>query len=209
MSICDNFEGALMKALRSLEQHIDSLDIGRYSDRSKEELLERIHIVDDRRIFIIAELIRKGATYEEIHDITKIDMWFIDKIAHLVEMEQTLKNETLTPEILAEAKRMEFPDAVIANYTGMTEREIHDMRHKMELLLRLRWLIPVRLSLRQVRHIITACLAAKRKFPKIRTENESWFLVPVQSESVRVSSLTSVRFTVYGHWQRAAMRQLL
>ena len=130
MSICDNFEGALMKALRSLEQHIDSLDIGRYSDRSKEELLERIHIVDDRRIFIIAELIRKGATYEEIHDITKIDMWFIDKIAHLVEMEQTLKNETLTPEILAEAKRMEFPDAVIANYTGMTEREIHDMRHK-------------------------------------------------------------------------------
>ena len=130
MSICDNFEGALMKALRSLEQHIDSLDIGRYSDRSKEELLERIHIVDDRRIFIIAELIRKGATYEEIHDITKIDLWFIDKIAHLVEMEQTLKNETLTPEILAEAKRMEFPDAVIANYTGMTEREIHDMRHE-------------------------------------------------------------------------------
>ena len=130
MSICDNFEGALMKALRSLEQHIDSLDIGRYSDRSKEELLERIHIVDDRRIFIIAELIRKGATYEEIHDITKIDLWFIDKIAHLVEMEQTLKNETLTPEILAEAKRMEFPDTVIANYTGMTEREIHDMRHE-------------------------------------------------------------------------------
>ena len=130
MSICDNFEGALMKALRSLEQHIDSLDIGRYSDRSKEELLERIHIVDDRRIFIIAELIRKGATYEEIHDITKIDLWFIDKIAHLVEMEQTLKNETLTPEILAEAKRMEFPDVVIANYTGMTEREIHDMRHE-------------------------------------------------------------------------------
>ncbi len=90
---------------------MDSLDIGRYSDRSKEELLERIHIVDDRRIFIIAELIRKGATYEEIHDITKIDLWFIDKIAHLVEMEQTLKNETLTPEILAEAKRMEFPDS--------------------------------------------------------------------------------------------------
>ena len=115
---------------QQLEQHIDSLDIGRYSDRSKEELLERIHIVDDRRIFIIAELIRKGATYEEIHDITKIDLWFIDKIAHLVEMEQTLKNETLTPEILAEAKRMEFPDTVIANYTGMTEREIHDMRHE-------------------------------------------------------------------------------
>ena len=106
MSICDNFEGALMKALRSLEQHIDSLDIGRYSDRSKEELLERIHIVDDRRIFIIAELIRKGATYEEIHDITKIDLWFIDKIAHLVEMEQTFEKRNIdTGEILAEAKQ--------------------------------------------------------------------------------------------------------
>ena len=128
MSICDNFEGALMKALRSLEQHIDSLDIGRYTDRSKEELLERIHIVDDRRIFIIAELLRKGATYDEIHDITKIDHWFIDKISRLVEMETTLKNEQLTPEILAEAKRMEFPDHVIAGYAHMTEKEVRQMR---------------------------------------------------------------------------------
>ncbi len=128
MSICDNFEGALMKAFRSLEQHIDSLDIGRYTDRSKEELLERVHIVDDRRIFVIAELIRKGASYDEIHDITKIDPWFIDKIAHLVEMEQTLKTETLTREILAEAKRMEFPDKVIAGYAGIREEEVRRMR---------------------------------------------------------------------------------
>lgn len=128
MSICTNFEGALMKALRSLEQHIDSLDIGRYTDRSKEELLERVEIVDDRRIFVIAELIRKGATYSEIHEITKIDKWFIDKIAILVEMEQRLKNETLTAGLLAEAKRIEFPDRVIAEYAGMTEREVHDMR---------------------------------------------------------------------------------
>ncbi len=128
MSICDNFEGALMKAFRSLEQHIDSLDIGRYTDRSKEELLERVHIVDDRRIFVIAELIRKGASYEEIHEITKIDIWFIDKIAHLVEMEQTLKTEPLTREILAEAKRMEFPDKVIAEYAGIGEEEVRGMR---------------------------------------------------------------------------------
>ena len=128
MSICDNFEGALMKAMRSLEQHIDSLDIGRYTDRSKEELLERVAIVDDRRIYIIAELLRKGATYDEIHDITKIDKWFIDKIAHLVEMETTLKTQRLTPEILAEAKRMEFPDSVIAKYVGMTEADVRKMR---------------------------------------------------------------------------------
>ncbi len=130
MSICTNFEGALMKALRSLEQHIDSLDIGRYTDRSKEELLERVEIVDDRRIFVIAELIRKGATYSEIHEITKIDKWFIDKIAILVEMEQRLKNETLTAELLSEAKRIEFPDRVIAEYTGMNEREVRGMRIK-------------------------------------------------------------------------------
>lgn len=128
MSICDNFEGALMKAFRSLEQHIDSLDIGRYTDRSKEELLERVHIVDDRRVFVIAELIRKGADYDEIHDITKIDKWFIDKIAHLVEMEHILKTQTLTKEILAEAKRMEFPDKVIAEYAGIQEEEVRRMR---------------------------------------------------------------------------------
>ena len=123
MSICTNFEGALMKAIRSLEQHLDSLDTGRYTDRSKEELLERVRIVDDRRIYVIAELIRKGASYDEIHDITKIDKWFIDKIAILVEMEQRLKNEKLTPELLAEAKRIEFPDNVIARYTGQYGRE--------------------------------------------------------------------------------------
>ncbi len=128
MSICDNFEGALMKALRSLEQHIDSLDIGRYSERSKEELLERIHAVDDRRIFIIAELLRKGATYDEIHAITKIDYWFIDKISRLVEMETILKSRKLTPDILAEAKRMEFPDHVIAGYAHMTEKQVRQMR---------------------------------------------------------------------------------
>ena len=128
MSICDNFEGALMKALRSLEQHIDSLDIGRYTDRSREELLERIAIVDDRRIFVMAELLRKGATYDEIHNITKIDKWFIDKIAHLVQTEQALKEGPLTKELLAEAKRMEFPDKVIAGYTGSSEEEVRAMR---------------------------------------------------------------------------------
>nr|MCR5691201.1 carbamoyl-phosphate synthase large subunit [Eubacterium sp.] len=130
MSICDNFEGALMKALRSLEQHYDSLDTGRYTSRSKEELLERVAIVDDRRIFVIAELIRKGASYDEIHEITKIDKWFIDKIAHLVEVEQELKKGQLNKELLLEAKRLEFPDAVIARYVGMEEKEVRNLRLK-------------------------------------------------------------------------------
>ena len=87
-------------------------------------------MVDDRRIWKIAEAIRQGISYEAIHEATKIDLWFIDKIAILVEMEQKLQNEPLNAETLKEAKRMEFPDTVIAGLTGNTERQIHDMRHE-------------------------------------------------------------------------------
>ena len=129
MSICDNFEGALMKAIRSLEQHVDSLMSYDFSHLKGEELLEELKVVDDRRIWKIAEAIRQGISYEDIHRITKIDNWFIDKISILVEMEQKLKTEELTAETLKEAKRLEFPDNVIAELTGKTEREIHDLRH--------------------------------------------------------------------------------
>jgi len=129
MSICDNFEGALMKAIRSLEQHVDSLMSYDFTDLSGEELTEQLEIVDDMRMWRIAEAIRRGVSYEKIHEITQIDEWFIDKFAIIVEMENALKSEELTPELLKEAKRMEFPDNVIAQLTGKTEREIHDMRH--------------------------------------------------------------------------------
>ena len=129
MSICDNFEGALMKAIRSLEQHVDSLMSYDFTDLSVEELTEQLEIVDDMRMWRIAEAIRRGVRYEKIHEITQIDEWFIDKFAIIVEMENALKSEELTPELLKEAKRMEFPDNVIAQLTGKTEREIHDMRH--------------------------------------------------------------------------------
>ena len=130
MSICDNFEGALMKAIRSLEQHVDSLMSYDYSYLTGEELLEVLKVVDDRRIWKIAEAIRQGISYDEIHRVTKIDKWFIDKIARLVEMELKMKRSALDEETLREAKRMEFPDSVIAKITGHTEREIHDMRHQ-------------------------------------------------------------------------------
>ena len=130
MSICDNFEGALMKAIRSLEQHVDSLMSYDFSHLKGEDLLEELKVVDDRRIWKIAEAIRQGISYEAIHEATKIDLWFIDKIAILVEMEQKLQNEPLNAETLKEAKRMEFPDTVIAGLTGNTERQIHDMRHE-------------------------------------------------------------------------------
>ena len=128
MSICDNFEGALMKAIRSLEQHVDSLMSYDFSDLSDEELMEKLHIVDDRRIWMIAEALRRGVSYDVLYSITKIDKWFIDKFATIVEMEKALKDGPLTPELLKEAKRIEFPDHVIASLTGKTEGEIHQMR---------------------------------------------------------------------------------
>ena len=128
MSICNNFEGALMKAIRSLEQHVDSLMSYDFSHLTVEELTEELKIVDDMRIWRIAEAIRKGIDYDTIHAITKIDLWFIDKIAILVEMEAALKDGELTEEKLREAKRMEFPDYVIADLTGKTEDEIKSLR---------------------------------------------------------------------------------
>ncbi|MBM6751974.1 carbamoyl-phosphate synthase large subunit [Mediterraneibacter glycyrrhizinilyticus] len=130
MSICNNFEGALMKAIRSLEQHVDSLMSYDFTGLSREDLIEQLAIVDDMRIWRIAEAVRKGIDYDTIYNITKIDRWFIDKIAIIVEMENALKNEELTPELLKEAKRIEFPDNVISRLTGKSEREIHDMRHE-------------------------------------------------------------------------------
>lgn len=129
MSICTNFEGALMKAIRSLEQHVDCLLSYDFSALSKEDLYERLKIVDDQRIWVIAEALRKGITYEEIHDITMIDLWFIDKIQRIVEMEDALKAGPLTVELLKEAKRIEFPDNVIARLTGKKEAEIKEMRY--------------------------------------------------------------------------------
>ena len=129
MSICDNFEGGLMKAIRSLEQHVDSLMSYDFSHLDHDGLLEQLAVVDDRRIWVIAEAIRQGIPYETIHDITKIDLWFIDKIAILVEMEHALKTQELTADLLKEAKRIEFPDNVIAQLTGKTEAEIRAMRY--------------------------------------------------------------------------------
>ena len=132
MSICSSFEGALMKALRSLEQHVDSLRSYDFSALSKEDLQERMKKVDDQRIFLIAEAVRKGIDYDTIHEITMVDKWFIDKIAILTEMEDRLEKEgrTLSAETLREAKRMEFPDNVIAGLTGFTGEEIREKRYE-------------------------------------------------------------------------------
>ena len=128
MSICTNFEGALMKALRSLEQNIYYLNLPEIAGKDKEFLLHKLENVDDQRLFVVAESLRQGISEETIHDITKIDLWFIDKIKRLVEMEQTLQTSELTVDLLRAAKRLEFPDSVIALLTNKTEQEVKTMR---------------------------------------------------------------------------------
>ena len=134
MSICTNFEGALMKAIRSLEQHVDCLMSYDFTGLSYTGLVKELEIVDDMRIWRIAEALRRGFPYELIHEITRIDIWFIDKLAILVEMEKELKavgegKKELTTELLAEAKRIEFPDNVISRLTGISQEDIKKQRY--------------------------------------------------------------------------------
>ncbi|MCM1173029.1 MAG: carbamoyl-phosphate synthase large subunit [Clostridium sp.] len=128
MSICDNFEGALMKAIRSLEQHVDSLISYDFSELSRDEMKKALKVVDDMRLWRIAQAFRMGITAEEINEITKIDKWFIDKIANLTDMEFKLKTKELDEALLREAKRMEFPDYIIARFNGKTEEYVKELR---------------------------------------------------------------------------------
>ena len=146
MSICTNFEGAMMKAIRSLEQHVDCLTSYDFSELDDDELLERLKVVDDQRIWVIAEAHRRGISHDEIHDITMIDLWFIDKLHTLVKMELKLlrageknsagKNGTLEDakkvisfDTLLEAKRLEFPDTVISRLTRFSVDVLKELRN--------------------------------------------------------------------------------
>lgn len=133
MSICNNFEGGLMKAIRSLEQHVNSLLDYDYGKLDTESLKSELQRVDDRRIWVIAEAIRKGISFEEIHKITKIDIWFISKIANIVKTEKRLSSEILDEELLKEAKRLEFPDSLIARLSNKSEEEIKTLRHRLDI----------------------------------------------------------------------------
>ena len=133
MSICTNFEGGLMKAIRSLEQHVESLLSYDYSHLDVESLKLELKKVDDKRIWVIAEALRKGISFEEIHEITKIDIWFISKIYNIIKMEKRLSHEPLEKELLKEAKRIEFPDKLIAMLSKRREEEIKELRHSFDI----------------------------------------------------------------------------
>lgn len=133
MSICTNFEGGLMKAIRSLEQHVESLLSYDYSHLDVESLKLELKKVDDKRIWVIAEALRRGISFEEIHEITKIDIWFISKIYNIIKMEKRLSHEPLEKELLKEAKRIEFPDKLIAMLSKRREEEIKELRHSFDI----------------------------------------------------------------------------
>ena len=129
MSICTNFEGALMKAIRSLEQHVDSLMSYDFKNLTDEELKDKLSLIDDLRIWRIAEALRRHFSYELINKITKIDKWFIDKINNIVEVEYRLETEEPSIELLKLAKKYEFPDTVIARITGKSEQDVKNTRN--------------------------------------------------------------------------------
>ena len=186
MSIANNFEGGLMKAIRSLEQHVDSLMSYDFTKLTDEELLEELAIVDDRRIWKIAEGLRRNIPAEKMHDITKIDLWFIDKLKIIVEMENSLKNEPLTEELLKEAKRIEFPDNVIAQLTGKTEKEIKELRDKYDI--------------HAAFKMVDTCAAEFEA-----TTPYYYSVFGSENEAVK----TNVQFIVHGRSKSRDMRQLL
>ncbi|MCX8130655.1 MAG: carbamoyl-phosphate synthase large subunit [Clostridia bacterium] len=134
MAISSSFEGALMKAIRSLELGLFTLEQDIYKQYDANQILEKLKDINDERIFVIAEAIRRSISVEEINDITKIDDFFLCKIKELVLMEEKLKSleiDSLTKEILRKAKKMGFTDAIIAKYIGCEKKDIKNLRKEL------------------------------------------------------------------------------
>ncbi|WP_422448800.1 carbamoyl-phosphate synthase large subunit [Thermoanaerobacterium sp. DL9XJH110] len=134
MAIDRTLEGALMKAVRSLEQGVIDLSLKGMGDLSLQEIKDKISRATDERLFAIAEAMRRGVSSDEIYDLSRIDRFFLKKIENIVAMENRLKEEELGENILKEAKRMGFPDAVIAKYAGRTEEDVKALREKFAII---------------------------------------------------------------------------
>ncbi len=134
MAISKTFEGALMKAIRSLEQNVYSLRMEKLAELYTEEIEEKLVNVDDERLFVVAEALRRGFSPKAIHEITKIDVWFLDRLHTIVEMEEAFCRKEVTEDNLRAAKEMGFSDAWIGELCGRTRREIKAMRESMGIL---------------------------------------------------------------------------
>ncbi len=134
MAISYSFEGALMKAVRSLEQNIHSLWHRKFAVMTTEELMKRItEKVSDERLFEISELMRRGTTAKVIHDITKIDYWFLDRISHILDIERRISFGAKDYDTLMEAKVCGFPDREIARLLNVDEKEIRYLRKRLNI----------------------------------------------------------------------------
>lgn len=128
MAIGRTFESSFKKAVTSTEDKHTGLLNYKFKDLETDQLILDLSIQDDRRIFRLAEALKRGVTIEQINKITKIDRWFIHKIKNIVDFSQTLEKEQLTPELYLKAKEMGFLDDEIARYTGKQIDEIEKIR---------------------------------------------------------------------------------
>ncbi len=133
MGIAPRFETALMKAVRCLEQNLYSLRDPNMQALSDEELREGLHNVDDRRLWRCAEALRRGISAEEIHSITKIDLWFLGKISAIVEVEKALEKGPLTKALLYQAKEFGFLDSTISELTGQSVEELVSLQNEWDI----------------------------------------------------------------------------
>ena len=130
MAISDSIEAGLLKAIRSLELGLIHIDLPRLRNLSGTQIEDRLKQTDDERFFVIAEALRRGISLEKIHDITTIDVFFLNKVLNIIKMEEKIKKEELTPELLKRAKQMGFVDKEIAYLKDIKENEVKDMRIK-------------------------------------------------------------------------------
>ncbi|MBQ9365747.1 MAG: carbamoyl-phosphate synthase large subunit [Schwartzia sp.] len=135
MSIDRTFEGAILKAARSLEIGVNRLHMNFMDEWSDEKVKSNLYKINDQRLFVVAEALRRGiATVDEIHNITMIDEWFIEKIKKIADMENLLASGEITPKIMRAAKNMGLADVSIAEITGKTMDEIRTLRKSMNIL---------------------------------------------------------------------------
>ena len=135
MSIDRNFEGAILKAARSLEIGVNRLHLSKVDEWDNARVKKNLARINDERIFVVAEALRRNAaTVDEIHEITKIDKWFINKIKNITDMENRLKAEEITPKLMLAAKNIGLADRSIAEVTGKTMDEIRTVRKSMNIL---------------------------------------------------------------------------
>ncbi|MDI3480636.1 MAG: carbamoyl-phosphate synthase large subunit [Tepidanaerobacteraceae bacterium] len=130
MAIDRTLEGALMKAVRSLEQGVIDFSLKGMKNQPIEEIKKQIEKATDERFFAIAEALRRGVSVDEIYEMSKIDRFFLEKIENIIKMEERIKESDLSPELLKRAKQMQFPDRVIASLKNIPEEDVRALRRK-------------------------------------------------------------------------------